>query len=138
MYTGIQMPFSNARNQSPINHGIWPHGLIDNTGMPRTTKTQTQADILYAAETLMAASILLEDDPDEADLLLGSDSEDEGELLHDNVAELLDISALNWMAIAQRMTGDGFRGTYDQIPKSADFFSVCLRAPDREFRHMFR
>ena len=103
--------------------------------MPRVTKAQTQADVLHVAETFLTASLVLEEDPDEADLL-GYDEEDV--LLHDDIDETLDLAALNWIAIAERMSGDGSRGTYDQIPKSADFFSVCLRAPDREFRHMFR
>ncbi|KAJ6525046.1 hypothetical protein DFH09DRAFT_1095806 [Mycena vulgaris] len=38
------------------------------------TKTQTQSDVLHMAEMFMAASIVLEDDPDEADFL--GDSED--------------------------------------------------------------
>ncbi|KAJ7140544.1 hypothetical protein C8R43DRAFT_954829 [Mycena crocata] len=95
--------------------------------MPRTTKTQTQADVLHIAETMMAASVALEDDPDEADLL--GYTEEEADLFDDDIAEILDLTALNWMAIAQCMTGDGSRGTYDQIPKSVDFFSnsgICF------------
>ncbi|KAJ6523136.1 hypothetical protein DFH09DRAFT_1096815 [Mycena vulgaris] len=38
------------------------------------TKTQTQSDVLHMAEMFTAASIVLEDDPDEADFL--GDSED--------------------------------------------------------------
>ncbi|KAJ7358270.1 hypothetical protein DFH08DRAFT_911690 [Mycena albidolilacea] len=36
------------------------------------------------------------------------------------------------------MVGDGSRGPYNLIIKSADFFSVCLQAPNRQFCHMFR
>jgi hypothetical protein len=105
--------------------------------MPRTTQVQAQSDAIYAAEVLLSASIALEDDPD----LDQFEDEDalEGDLLaDDDISEILELSALNWMAIAQGMSGDGSRGSYDQIPKSLDFFSVCLQAPDREFRHMFR
>ncbi|KAJ6528964.1 hypothetical protein B0H19DRAFT_1274585 [Mycena capillaripes] len=104
--------------------------------MPSTTKAQTQADILYVAENLMAASVLLEDDPDDADLMGLND--EEAEHFADDISDVLDLTALNWASIAEFMSGDGSRGPYDQIPKSVDFFSVCLRAPDREFRHMFR
>lgn len=91
------------------------------------------------AQSLMLAAVALEDDPIDA-LLLESDSEEsDSELLaEDDIADLLDLTALNWTEIALSMTGDGSRGSYDQIPKSVDFFSVCLQAPDREFRHMFR
>ncbi|KAJ6525509.1 hypothetical protein DFH09DRAFT_1095561 [Mycena vulgaris] len=105
--------------------------------MPTTSKAQLQSDILYVAENLMAASVTLEDDPAEDIDLLGMD-EEEAVLLADDIADALELAALNWMEIAQCMTGDGSWGTYDKIPKSAVFFSVCLRAPDREFRHMFR
>jgi hypothetical protein len=72
-------------------------------------------------------------------LLLFEDQEAiDTELFVDDTSEVLEISALNWAEIAERMSGDGSRGSYDRIPKSADFFSVSLRAPDREFRHMFR
>jgi hypothetical protein len=84
----------------------------------------------------MAASMLLEEDSDDADLL-GMD-EEEAEFLSDDTSDVLQLAALNWMDIAQYMSGDGSRRTYDKIVKSKDFFSICLRAPDREFRHMFR
>ena len=105
--------------------------------MPRTTKTQTQADLLYNAETFLPASMLLEDDTEDTELL-GLDSDDEAKPLGDNVTEILDLSALNWVLIAQAMSGDRSCGPYDQIPKSVDFFSVCLSTPDHEFCHMFR
>jgi hypothetical protein len=60
------------------------------------------------------------------------------DLWADDVSEILEISALNWMEIAERMVGDGSRGPYNQIIKSADFFSVCLQAPNYQFHHMFR
>jgi hypothetical protein len=66
--------------------------------------------------------MLLEEDSDDADLL-GMDEEEEAEFLSDDTSEVLQLAALNWM---------------DQIVKSKNFFSICLRAPDCEFRHMFR
>ncbi|KAJ7500003.1 hypothetical protein FB451DRAFT_1207193 [Mycena latifolia] len=83
--------------------------------MPRTTKAQAQSDVIYVAEGLMA--------------LFEYQDEFEADLLTDDVSEILDLSAMNWIAIAESMTGDGSRGSYDHIPKSADFFSVCLQAP---------
>jgi hypothetical protein len=107
--------------------------------MPRATKIQTQSDLIYMAEELMEASFVLEDDPDMDQLLLYGDQEAiDTDLFVDDTSEILEISALNWAEIAAGMSGDGSRGTYDRIPKSADFFSVSLQAPDWEFRHMFR
>jgi hypothetical protein len=87
--------------------------------MPRTTKAQTQSD---AAKGLLSASILLEDDP-ELDSFSDQD-EFEAYALADDISDFLDLSALNWMEIAQAIAGDRLRGTYDQIQKSLDFF--CL------------
>ncbi|KAJ7746116.1 hypothetical protein DFH07DRAFT_962995 [Mycena maculata] len=102
--------------------------------MPKTTKIQEYSDILFVAENLIAASVALEEDLDDLDEF----EEDEAELLCDDTSEILDLASLNWLEIAEHMLGDGSRGRYDKIPKSVDFFSVCLQAPDREFRHMFR
>jgi hypothetical protein len=98
--------------------------------MPRTTKAQTQSD---AAEGLLSASILLEDDP-ELDLFSNQD-EFEAYALADDISDFLDLSALNWMEIAQAIAGDRLRGTYDQIQKSLDFFSVCLQAHQGIYIH---
>jgi hypothetical protein len=87
----------------------------------------------------MAASLALEDDTETDQLLLFEEQEAiDTELFPDDTSEILELSALDWAAVAERMSGDGSRGSYDQILKSADFFSVSLQAPDREFRHMFR
>ncbi|KAK7027090.1 hypothetical protein R3P38DRAFT_2394612, partial [Favolaschia claudopus] len=59
-------------------------------------------------------------------------------LLADNeLTELLELVALDWMEIAAYL-GDTSRGPYNNIPKSTDFFSVLLQSPDRYFRNMFR
>jgi hypothetical protein len=107
--------------------------------MPRTTKAQTQADAIYVAERFFEASLALEDDTDlDGSGLLEEEDLLAAELLADDISEVLELAALNWTEIARYMVGDGSRGPYNQIPKSVDFFSVCLQAPDREFRHMFR
>jgi hypothetical protein len=81
-------------------------------------------------EGLLAASIALEDAPD-LDLFIDED-EFEADLIAEDNSEILELSALNWITIAEEMANTGFRGAYNLIPKSADFFSVCLRAPDRQ------
>jgi hypothetical protein len=107
--------------------------------MPRPTKVQSQSDIIYTAEALLAAAIAFEDDSDTEEMALSEDQEAyNSDLLTDDTSEVLELSALTWAEIAQSMSGDGSRGCYDKIPRSTDFFSVCLRAPDREFCHMFR
>ena len=50
----------------------------------------------------------------------------------------LEIAGIHWESIAEHFHRTGPRGPYNQIPKSVDFFFVCLNAPDRYFRHMFR
>jgi hypothetical protein len=104
--------------------------------MPRQSQAQAQSDAFFMAEGFLAASLVLDDD---LDIDLFDDEDDfEADLIADDSLELFKFSALNWIAIAEQMTGGDTRGPYNLIPKSVDFFSVCLRAPDREFRHMFR
>ena len=45
---------------------------------------------------------------------------------------------IQWDLVAQMFNSNGQRGSYNQFPKSVDFFTTCLHAPDRLFRHMFR
>jgi hypothetical protein len=107
--------------------------------MPQPTKVQRQSDAIYTAEALLATSLAFDDDPDIEEMTLYEDQEQwDTDLFTDDTAEILELSALNWMQIAEMMTGDGSRGPYNQIVKSTDFFSACLQAPNREFRHMFR
>ncbi|KAJ7934848.1 hypothetical protein B0H13DRAFT_2481297 [Mycena leptocephala] len=111
---------------------------IKSLSLMRTPKAQTKSDLIYTTEGLLAASIAFEDDPDVEEMAIFQDEEAYEADLADDTADLLEISALMWLEIVERMDGDGSRGPYDKIPKSVDFFSVCLRAPDREFRHMCR
>jgi hypothetical protein len=96
--------------------------------MPRLGKIQTQSDLICTVEGLLAAALSSEDNP----YLEWLEDEEafEADLLADNASEPLELSALNWIKTAQRMARDGSRGPYDQISKSADFFLVCLQAPD--------
>jgi hypothetical protein len=105
---------------------------------PRPTKAQTKLDLIHTAEGLLTASIAFGDDPDDDPMALFQDQEAYEADRADDTSDLLEISALMWLEIAERMDGDGSRGPYDKIPESVDFFSVCLRAPNREFRHIFR
>ncbi|PPQ80935.1 hypothetical protein CVT24_012866 [Panaeolus cyanescens] len=110
------------------------------------TKAEIQATILNISETLLMISGLVDDDDD----ILGEGHDDELAMAlddgnefdydedQDRVAEVLEYTSINWMLVAQFMMGDGSRGTYNQIPKSLDYFSTSLQSPDRYFRQMFR
>ena len=107
--------------------------------MPQTTKVQTQSDLIYTVEAPLAVSLAIKDDEDTNLLLLFEHQEAiDMDSSTDDIGEILELSALNWIGIAEGMSGNGSRGPYTQISKSVDFFSICLQAPDREFRHMFR
>ncbi|KAJ7937989.1 hypothetical protein B0H13DRAFT_1851938 [Mycena leptocephala] len=58
----------------------------------------------------------------------------------DDTSEVLEISALNWVEFAERMSEDRSRGSYDKITKATGFFSVTpsTKGPDWEFHHMFQ
>ncbi|KAI0643112.1 hypothetical protein C8Q79DRAFT_928866 [Trametes meyenii] len=107
--------------------------------MPIRTRAETYQACIDNSLLNLVTSLVLESDNDSE-----IDSEDEEEIgdLRDDftVQDYLELTALDWMAIAESFysTGPGSRGPYDQIPKSKDFFSCCLQAPDRAFRHMFR
>ena len=38
--------------------------------------------------------------------------------------EVMELVGIDWLRIAEAIHGDGTRGSYDQIPKSADYFSI--------------
>jgi hypothetical protein len=71
----------------------------------------------------MAASLKFEGDPYTDQLLLFEDQEEiDTELLMDDTSEVLEISALNWVEFAERMSEDRSRGSYDKITKATGFF----------------
>ncbi|CAK5267076.1 unnamed protein product [Mycena citricolor] len=110
--------------------------------MPRSnTKAQAQQFAEDEAEQLLLASILFfdtSDDEFEHEQLKEYDEWDAG-LITDGYSEILQLAGFQWSDLAEWISAeDRSRGPYNQIPKSLDFFSVCLQAPDREFRHMFR
>ncbi|KAK7041175.1 hypothetical protein R3P38DRAFT_2768550 [Favolaschia claudopus] len=100
--------------------------------MPRAfTKERARDDAEQQADELLVLSLLLEEDDDLEAELMGIDLADEeldvwdSSLLADNeLTELLELVALDWMEIAAYL-GDTSRGPYD-IPKSTDIFSVLL------------
>ncbi|KAJ7156767.1 hypothetical protein C8R46DRAFT_1294519 [Mycena filopes] len=94
--------------------------------MPRTSKTDTQGDLLHLAETLLVTSIALEDD-DDADLL--GYEEDEAEFLEDDITDILDLAALNWMEIVHRMTGDASDITLTSIDAPGSSSPPCAALP---------
>ncbi|KAK6988342.1 hypothetical protein R3P38DRAFT_2804611 [Favolaschia claudopus] len=101
--------------------------------MPRAfTKERARDDAEQQADELLVLSLLLEEDDDLEAELMGIDLADEeldvwdSSLLADNeLTELLELVALDWMEIAAYL-GDTSRGPYNDIPKSTDFFSVLL------------
>ncbi|KAJ6556204.1 hypothetical protein B0H19DRAFT_1262301 [Mycena capillaripes] len=58
--------------------------------MPCTTKTQIQSDILYVADNITAASIMLEDDPDDSNLM-GLDEEENLLFIADDISDVLEL-----------------------------------------------
>ncbi|KAL1948348.1 hypothetical protein VTO73DRAFT_12423 [Trametes versicolor] len=111
--------------------------------MPRPTKEQIRKDIEDAATVNLLVSFIFDSDesdqPEDPDIL-NSEDEFDGEWQDQDftVAELLELSAVNWLAIAEEFNDHDQRGPYNQILRSKDFFSCCLQASDRDFRHMFR
>jgi hypothetical protein len=93
--------------------------------MPHPTKAQTQSDAMLWKGFLRPQS------RSKTPLILIYSLMKMSLIAEDN-SEILELSALNWITIAEEMANTGFRGAYNLIPKSADFFSVCLRAPDRQ------
>ena len=62
----------------------------------------------------------------------------ERELLEDQSLGDTELLAISWVHVAATLCDGVPRGSYDQIPKSKDFFATALQAPDRWFRQMFR
>ncbi|KAJ7330889.1 hypothetical protein DFH08DRAFT_1084032, partial [Mycena albidolilacea] len=83
--------------------------------MSRQSQAQAQSDAFFMAEGFLAASLVLDDD---LDIDLFDDEDDfEADLIADDTLELFEFSALNWIAIAEQMTGGDTRGPYNLIPK---------------------
>ena len=102
--------------------------------MVKKTKAQHQAEYLKYANHLLQYAVALDHDDD--DIL--PDDDDFGSDSDNDLSEVLELSALQWLKIVLILTGDGSRGPYNKFPKSIDFFSVSLQAPERHFRRMFR
>jgi hypothetical protein len=95
--------------------------------MAKKTKAQHQAEYLKYANDLFEYAIALDDDNND-DIPL--DDEDFGSDSDNDLSEVLELSALQWTQIVLAMSGDGSRGSYNQFPKSSDFFAVSLQAPE--------
>lgn len=105
--------------------------------MPRKTKAEHEAELASVMEALFASSALAEDD---SDVDMDSDSEDDLDDLdtENDAAEALFLAGVESMQNVIMLCGDGTRGPYSKIPKSKDWFSSCLQAPDRDFWWTFR
>lgn len=101
------------------------------------TKALLQAEHAQLAEALFAASVLFNDDIDihqDADLEGGVEDEiDENE----EDSDIFEIFAFNCLSTSL-ILGDTSRGPYTNIPRSSDYFAICLSAPDRQFCRLFR
>ena len=107
--------------------------------MVKKTKAQHQAEYLKYASNLFEYAIALDNDDLNDDNISADDEDSDSKSGNDNnLGEILELSAFQWMQIALAMSGDGSRGPYNQFPKSADFFAISLQAPERYFRQMFR
>jgi hypothetical protein len=66
------------------------------------TKAQTQLDVIYTVEALVAAAIAFEDDPDIEKMILFEDQEAyDPDLLANDMSEILEISVLNHFRLCQ-------------------------------------
>ena len=92
---------------------------------------QQQSELLVLAESLFQASLVLDLIDDEG--FLDEDGCDSDE---DDIMDVLELTAFEWMKIAIMMS-DGWRGPYNIFPKTRDFFLISLQAPDRYFHKMF-
>jgi hypothetical protein len=106
--------------------------------MVKKTKAQHQAEYLKYASDLFEYAVALDDDDNDHNIPADDDDSDSLTGNDNDLSEILELSALQWMQIALAMSGDGSRGPYNQFPKSADFFAISLQAPERYFRQMFR
>ena len=102
--------------------------------MVKKTKAQHQAEYLKYANHLLHYAVALDNDDD--DIL--PDDDDFGSDSDNDLSEVLELTALQWLQIVLILEGDGSRGPYNKFPKSIDFFTVSLQAPERYFRRMFR
>ncbi|KAJ7347802.1 hypothetical protein DFH08DRAFT_936598, partial [Mycena albidolilacea] len=82
--------------------------------MVHPSQAQAQSDAFFMAEGFLAASLVLDDDLN-IDLFNDEDNF-EADLIADDTLELFEFSALNWIAIAEQMTGRDTRGPYNLIP----------------------
>lgn len=110
--------------------------------MPTPTKAGTYDAYMNLGMYSYLCSLILDNDNDldtpESYLDELEDSWEEPE--ETSLSELLQLAGVDWEAIAMSFyqSGPGSRGPYNGIPKSVNFFSCCLSAPPRTFRHMFR
>jgi hypothetical protein len=99
--------------------------------MVKIMLAERQSELLGLSEALFEASLALSFGDNE---WISDDDDNSSE---DDISDVLELTAFEWTRIAILMS-DGTRGPYNQFPKSRDFFSTSLQAPDRYFRKMFR
>ena len=82
----------------------------------KITLAQQQSELLVLAESLFQASLVLDLIDDE-----GFRDEDRFDSDEDNIMDVLELTALEWMKIAIMMS-DGWHGPYNVFLKPQNFF----------------
>ncbi|KAJ7216459.1 hypothetical protein GGX14DRAFT_391282 [Mycena pura] len=104
--------------------------------MPKQGLRDLQDKLYNDGMVLLAVAEILDDECDEPD---SEDRDmDEYEQPADSDSDILRLYAATWIEAGVALLGDGSRGPYFQVPKSQDWFSCVLQAPDRDFRAVFR
>ncbi|KAF8233233.1 hypothetical protein L208DRAFT_1267524 [Tricholoma matsutake] len=103
--------------------------------MVKKTKVQHQAEYLKYANDIFEYAVALNDNDDDDIPLDGEDFGSTSDSDND-LSEVLELSAFQSTQIVLALSGDGSRGPYNQFPKSSNFFTVSLQAPEQYFRCM--
>ena len=105
--------------------------------MPKQGLRDLQDELYNDGMVILEVSEILDDGCDEPPDIEDRDM-DEYEQPADSDSDILRIYAATWIEAGVALLGDGSRGPYFQVPKSQDWFSCALQAPDRDFRAVFR
>ena len=104
------------------------------------TKAEHQAKLAQFAESLLVFSAALKDDEDSWALVSMDSEGEEPDMEPDDftAGDAVELLALEQLGLVESMSGDGSRGSCNNIPTSRDFFPNLLSNPDCHFRHFFR
>ncbi|KAJ7226769.1 hypothetical protein GGX14DRAFT_385569 [Mycena pura] len=120
-----------------FSEGTRPSGNLLCT-MPQKTIRELEDQHFEQALHFFMAADLLEDTSSAEEADGDHVDSDENVVQGDEIPMMLRVLGAEWLGIAEALRGNGTRGPYFQVPKSADFFELALQMPDRLFRYMFR